>query len=403
MNIGIIFDTNSKSGGGFFQSLSSAIMINQITDKNFRFIFIVFSKESEKILQSKGLKTINFKSKILFNFYKRITKINIISKFLNKIKYRNSFFKFLNKSKIDFLIFLGPSDLINYIENINFSYTIYDIQHKTYPFFPEYKGKEYYFQRDKILQEAANKSFKILVDTDRTKKDVNFYYNCSNEKLVVQPFIPFLPKMIDEKKDYSLNKNLKEKINLNENQKYFFYPAQFWAHKNHRYIIDFLNIQSNNNNNIYKVVCCGSNKGNRNFINELAQTHSLENQLIIFDYLSDDEVIQLYKNCFGLLMPTYVARSTLPLYESFFLKKPVFYSNDILDEKLYDYVIGFDLNNPKDLVKKLEKIESGKIDLDSLTNLAFDYFNNMCNEELFVNNYKKILTEYDYLRNRWEI
>jgi len=403
MNIGIIFDTNSKSGGGFFQSLSSAIMINQITGKNFRFTFIVFSKENEKILQSKGLKTINFKSRIFFNLYKRITKINIISKFLNKLKYRNSFFKFLNKSKIDFLIFLGPSDLIDYIENINFSYTIYDIQHKSYPFFPEYKGKEYYSQRDKILQEAANKSFKILVDTDRTKKDVNFYYNCPNEKLVVQPFIPFLPKMIDEKKDYSLNENLKEKINLNENQKYFFYPAQFWAHKNHRYIIDFLNIQSKNKNNTYKVVCCGSNKGNRNFINKLAQTHSLENQLIIFDYLSDDEVIQLYKNCFGLLMPTYVARSTLPLYESFFLKKPVFYSNDILDEKLYDYVIGFDLNNPKDLVKKLENIESGKIDLNSLTNLAFDYFNNMCNEELFVNNYKRILTEYDYLRNRWEI
>ena len=403
MNIGIIFDTNSKSGGGFFQSLSSAIMINKITDKNFKFIFVVFSKESEKVLQSKGLKTINFKSRIFFNFYKRVAKINVISKFLNKIKYQNYFFKFLSKSKIDFLIFLGPSDLINYIENINFSYTIYDIQHKSYPFFPEYKGKEYYSQRDEILQEAANKSFKIFVDTDRTKKDVNFYYNCSNEKLVVQPFIPFLPKMIDEKKDYSLNKNLKEKINLNENQKYFFYPAQFWAHKNHRYIIDFLNIQSKNNHNTYKVVCCGSNKGNRNFINKLAKIHSLENQLIILDYLSDDEVIQLYKNCFGLLMPTYVARSTLPLYESFFLKKPVFYSNNILDEKLYDYVIGFDLNNPEDLVKKLEKIESGKIDLNSLTNLAFDYFNNMCNEELFVNNYKRILTEYDYLRNRWEI
>ena len=31
--------------------------------------------------------------------------------------------------------------------------------------------------------------------------------------------------------------------------------------------------------------------------------------------------------------------------------------------------------------------EDYSIDLDSLTNLAFDYFNNMCNEELFVNNY----------------
>ena len=32
----------------------------------------------------------------------------------------------------------------------------------------------------------------------------------------------------------------------------------------------------------------------------------------------DEKVIALYKFCIALVMPTYVARSTLPLYESFY-------------------------------------------------------------------------------------
>ena len=402
MNVGVIFDAESKSGGGFFQSLSSAIMLNKINDSRFNFIFIVFSTEVEKELQSKGLKTINFKDSFIFNAYKKIYDIKIFSKFFKKFKYKNTFFKFLIKSKINFLIFLGPSSLINFLENINFSYTILDVHYKIHSFFPEYRGKDYYLDREKVLQEAVDKSFKVLVDTNTTKQDVSFYYKCKPEKIIVQPFVPYLPKTIDEKKNYQLNADIKKRINLQENQKYFFYPAQFWAHKNHKYIIDFLNLLKNENKKNYKVVCCGSNKKNRSYVEKLIKENTLENDFIIFNYLSDEEVIQLYKNSFGLIMPTYVARSTLPLYESFYFRKPVFYSNDILDDKLYQFVIGFDSTNPNDLLNKLKSIENGEIDLEKKVNLAYQYYKEVCSEEYFVKNYQKIINEYDYLRKRWE-
>lgn len=402
MNIGIIFDTNTKAGGGFYQSLSSAIMLNKIHEKKFDLFFIVFSDEVEKILRSRGLKTLKFKRNIFLSFYKSIIKFEIISKLLNKLNYKNIFFKFLIKNKIKFIIFLGPSTLINFLENINYSYTIYDIQHKTFPFFPEYRGKNYYSDRDSIIQEAVNKSFRILVDTEKTKEDVSFYYKCKTEKIIVQPFNPFLPKIFDNKKDYSLSEKIKKKINLKNNQNYLFYPAQFWPHKNHRYIVDFLNLQKKIGKDSYKVVCCGSNRGNRNYIDKIVKKNDLEENFIIFNFLSDEEVIQLYTNCFGLIMPTYVARSTLPLYESFFFQKPVFYSKNILDEEIYKYVVSFDLNNPNDLIDKLKNIEDKKIDINNLTNLAFEYYKNKCNENLFINNYKKIINEFEYLSNRWE-
>ena len=82
MNIGIIFDSNSKAGGGFYQSLSSAIMLNKISKENLNIFFVVFSDEVEKILQSKGLKTLNFRKNFLFSIYKSIIKFDIISKII---------------------------------------------------------------------------------------------------------------------------------------------------------------------------------------------------------------------------------------------------------------------------------------------------------------------------------
>ena len=46
-------------------------------------------------------------------------------------------------------------------------------------------------------------------------------------------------------------------------------------------------------------------------------------------------------------MPTFVARSTLPLYEAFYFKKNIFYSKGILDESLEELVCPFDLKIPK--------------------------------------------------------
>lgn len=402
MKIGVIFEATKNSGGGFFQSLSSAINLDKIKDPRFDFIYITFSDEANKALLSRGLKTINFKKNLLFNLYKRISNISFFSKLLDKLNYKNSFYKLLTKNKINFIVFIGPSTLTKYLEDINFSYSVYDVQHRSHPFFPEYRTKNYFLNREAALQNAINRSFKIFVDTDTTKKDVSFYYNCNPEKIVVQPFIPFLPKFFEEKKNYELNSEIKNKINLKNDQKYFFYPAQFWAHKNHRYIVDFLKLLKKNDNQIYKVVCCGTRKSNVNYIEKIIEKNNLTQDFIILDFLTNDEVIQLYKNSFGIIMPTYVARSTLPLYESFFFKKPVFYSNNILDDKLYQYVIGFNSYYPEDLVDKLKSVENGEINLNKLTNSAFEYYKNSCSDEVFVGNYKKMIDEYDYLRNRWE-
>ena len=50
----------------------------------------------------------------------------------------------------------------------------------------------------------------------------------------------------------------------------------------------------------------------------------------------------------------------------------------------------------------IKSIENGKIDLHKITKSAFEYYKRICGDEVFINNYKKMIAEYDYLRKRWE-
>ena len=60
----------------------------------------------------------------------------------------------------------------------------------------------------------------------------------------------------------------------------------------------------------------------------IAHTKMLAKQKIITQN-DKEKIISIYKKTLALVMPTYVARSTLPLYEAFYFKVPVFYSKNV--------------------------------------------------------------------------
>ena len=152
----------------------------------------------------------------------------------------------------------------------------------------------------------------------RSKRELIQYYNCPEKKIIIQPFIPLLPTL-----EKNIEKENESKIIFNlglEDKKFLFYPAQFWSHKNHKYIVDAIEILSKKNKDI-KIVFCGTNKNNLDYIKKSIKEKNLENYFFLLDFISNQEMIALYKNCIALVMPTYVARSTLPLYEAFYFKK----------------------------------------------------------------------------------
>jgi glycosyltransferase involved in cell wall biosynthesis len=98
---------------------------------------------------------------------------------------------------------------------------------------------------------------------------------------------------------------------------YFFYPAQFWAHKNHYNLIKGFKdlIQKDDNRNL-KLVLTGSDKGNKEYVKKIIQDFHLEKSVLIFGFVSNEEIYTLYKNTIALVMPTFLGPTNMPLLEA---------------------------------------------------------------------------------------
>ena len=402
MKLAIIFDANERGGGGFYQSIKTIETLIKFKKNNYELQIITTTPEGQKDIENRGFKSICFNKQRWSNIYYKLKTSKILELILKKLRIKNPFSDFLNQNKIDFVYFLGPSNLVNLCEENNFIVNIYDFNHRMDNYFPEYRAQSVIDEREVLFQNCVNKSFKIIVDTERTKKELKFLYSCKENKIEVIPFNTYLPSLFEKNKKENIVNIDSLKFDFIKEKKTFFYPAQFWAHKNHTYIIEASKILKDKNINFY-FIFCGSNKGNLKVIKDKIKENNLENNIKIFDFLKDEEIIFLYQNVSAIVMPTYVARSTLPLYESFYFNKNIFYAKDVLDPKLEELVIPIDLNDPKDLSKKLENFMS-KTDNSMYENkikLSKEYLEKNCHEQVISKKLNKIILEYGYLRKRW--
>jgi glycosyltransferase involved in cell wall biosynthesis len=401
MKIAVIFDALTKGGGGYYQSLNTALILNNIKNEDLIFEFITTIPNVDIDLKKNKINTILFKKSKSSRFYYIISQSKIINFFLRKFNIINPFSRFIKSRKFDLVFFLGPSFYINCCNEVNFVVNIYDLNYKFDNFFPEYKSDKIFNDTDQLIAKSVNRAFKLLVDSQRTKEELIQHFNCQKNKISVYPFSTHLTRIYKELSQKSNSRNILTKIGISEDLKFFFYPAQFWSHKNHKYLIDVIKNLKKINKLDFKIIFCGSDKGNRIYIENIIKNEKLDDDIIIYNYLTDEQVIALYSNCLGLLMPTYVARSTLPLYEGFFFKIPVFYSEGVLDKKLEEFIIKFDLTDPLDLANKL--INYNDLIKKHISNIekAYEYFMFNCNDLVKENILRNIISEYKYLSQRW--
>ena len=395
MKVGF-FLTGLGSGGIYNQTIGLLKLINKINLNNNDQIYII--TDEKEILLDKSIKSIknieiiyfkkSFFKKILFSLSEIIKK----NKFINRNLFLNPFQKFLKKNKIDLIIFTQPSFYSLYCDGIQFVINIWNTEIKKYYNLKEFISGGYEYQ-NKIINLSVEKAFRIIVFTNKNKKDLLELYNCRPEKIVTQNLTPNLPNIYQNNKNYfEVYKNL----NLNPDFKWFFYPAQFWPHKNHKYLIDVIkNLKKIGHSNI-GFIFCGPDKGNLSFIKEIINNENLNENFKLLGFISDEEVISIYKNCSAVVMPTLLGRSSLPLLEGLFFKKKIFYSNGVLDDNLKNYVEELDLDNPIDLSNKLlnyinkKEIKSHEID-----------YENEFSENKFKINYENIIDDFRRLLGKW--
>ena len=373
LNVGVIIDITPESGGKLHMAISMCKYLKQI--KEYNFVYITTFKGSKKILNKKlGIKT------LLFN------KIELKVKILNRLKnlfsflpIQYSFEKFLIRNNINSVFFLDPSPLINNFKNINFIYTIFDLEHRKLLSLPEFDNKTS-LKRDKDYTIACNNCSKLVVGTKKIKAEVSKIYNISKNKIYELRFPPPITSL-------SKKANTKKIVISGD---YLLYPAQFWAHKNHIYIVNAINYLKKIKKLDFKVVFTGYDKGNLYKIKILIKKFNLQKKFLIFNYVDDHTLRDLYKNCLAVIIPTMVAPHTFPLYEAFFFRKPVIYNTKVLDPELKDKVIKLNINKTGDIKSIMQKVRDKKF-VKKIVKKNYDYYTDTFNKNKIITNLKKVL------------
>jgi len=405
MKIGIFFESQINSGGGFNVSQTRLEFLSKSLEKNYSYECFVTNKDSLNYLKKKGnYNLLNFK----LNFFTKIIfflhKFKLLKKVFSVFKIKNPLEKKIKERNIDVLFFISPSSFVQFCDSTPFVYSIWEMQHKSIPYFPEYRDNKYsqsnYQLREDSYKYAVDRAFKIVVDTKKTEEDVKISYNSNRDDLFeIQAFVPNLPTYYEKiKTKYDFDK-IFEDFNLPK-KKVLFYPAQFWPHKNHIYLIKSFEMMLKQNNNEFILVFTGHDKGNKKYIINEIEKRNLQNHIFLLNYLSLEQIISLYKNSFALTMTSLVGRSSLPLREAFYFKLPVFYSSGILDEAYSKFVNELDLENFDSLYSYL-KDKNHSIDYEKISK-AKEFYEQTCDESVIINSYKKIIKNFLFKQEYWK-
>lgn len=402
MKVAFLVDTHLNTGGGNTAIVSECNSIKKLLDKNIELSFLTTSKENKNYLEQNFSDSIIFFNKdLLINkIYLFLVQSGFFKFLIKRTKIKNLFEKLLFKNDIDLLIFLAPSDLIFFINSQNFIYTVWEFQHKNYPFFPEYKN--IYFDidtRDKTLKLASDKAFKIIVGTEKSKKDFIKYYSCDENKIIVRPL---KSSMTNINLEQSFNSTFVTRIKNKKIDKYLFYPAQYWAHKNHKFIIDaFEKFSKENKSNIH-CIFAGSDKGNLSYIKNLINSKNLEDKIHINEYLTNEEIVYLYKNCYAVIIPTLVGSISFPVIEGFFFQKPVICGVKNIDEEYKKYILPLDFEKPESLEISIDFIKDNPNEIRSKVLDAKSFFDKLYDDKKLSNQYIKMISEFNYYNKMWK-
>jgi glycosyltransferase involved in cell wall biosynthesis len=367
MKIASIIENEILAGGGFSMSVSSLIRFDRLCKKNsYEHIIYTNRKKNIEILKKLGIECDYITISWLDKIFMWISQSLIFLFLQTYLKMISPFEKKFIKNKIDIINFVTTSPTPCLLQKLNFIFTVYDVCHIDHPEFSEVREFGTLYKRDFLLKKILPAASIIVTESDELKIKLQKYYNINIHKVT-----SILNEPSNLLNNVKIEKNFEnfflKKNNLKLNN-FYFYPAQYWEHKNHILILKtFKNLINKKKFSSLKIVFCGSDKGNLSFIKKKISDFKLENNITVLNFVQNDELFILYKNCKAIIMPSFFGPTNIPPLDAWQFGKTVFYGKH-LDSETQEGPIYFDVFDQQVLEKKIIEFENNH-------NLATKYSN----------------------------
>jgi glycosyltransferase involved in cell wall biosynthesis len=349
----IVFSTGDtgfprKDYGAFFQS-NLFIYLTRII----RSVNTLFGKPKQTKQTPTERTTFTPKNSIKSSLYSRL--LNLIVKL----------------NRVSLLIFTAPSDL-SFKLKTPYIMPVHDLQHRLNPQFPEVSADGILERREYLYSNAIPHATAILADSEIGREDILSFYSVNREKVKVLPHVP--PTYLRNDYTEEERKIIAEKYHLPD--RFLFYPANFWRHKNHELMIEALYYIKTHHRLIIPAVFVGSNPvayGMFENILELIKRYGIEDQTMFPGYIPNEDMGCLYQLADALVMPTYFGPTNLPYLEAFFTGCPVIGSNIRgIREQVGDGGLLVNPDSPEDLADAILKIWNDAMLRETLIQRGYD-------------------------------
>jgi glycosyltransferase involved in cell wall biosynthesis len=310
-----------ESGGGYTFEQDLLQSLTEISRESSHEFVIFFENPKMHELQLPGNETLHAKviiqsrlKSLLSRLLERITfQLGRKKKMAREVYYSLS--DAIVQENIEFLWFLTP---YHYLVDIPYIATIWDIQHRVQPWFPEVSAKIEWDGREKYLSQYIQRATYIITPNRVGRDEISFYYQISPERFLL---LPHPAPKISVQETIQVDEVL-EKYQLSR-QGYLLYPAQFWPHKNHINLLRALKILRDNYKISIPLVLVGADKGNLNHVLASAKDMGIDGLLHVLGFVSKEDLISLYQGAFALTYLSLFGPENLPPLEAFICGCPV--------------------------------------------------------------------------------
>jgi len=352
MKIAVIMQHDIGDGGGYQQDLNVLLLLKERQCEDRQFVFITGLRSNVKVLSAYGIQAHFLKLTLFDKILLRISRHPLFYRIPEKIRISNPFDRYLAKYGIDLIYFISSSNYALYTDKYNYIFTILDLCHRDFMEFPEVRENRRFEIREDLYKHAARKAVAVVVESKLGKENVIRRYGVDPDRVEILPLSSAPGTRVDDEAYQANYVDIKQKYQING--EYIYYPAQFWAHKNHVYILKAIAQLKNKQNTKLYAVFSGSDKGNLDHILRVAELLGIKDLVKYVGFVSNELVPYLYRQSLALVMPTYFGPVNMPPLEAFQLGVPVVYSDLLgLREQVSDAALLVDLTNPQSLVDQL--------------------------------------------------
>jgi glycosyltransferase involved in cell wall biosynthesis len=230
---------------------------------------------------------------------------------------------------------------------------VWDLQHRLQPWFPEVSAGGNWQHRDSLYSAVLGRAAAVIVGTQVGKMEVERFFRIDPSRILIMPHpTPRFPEAPVEAK-----RSVREKYGITGD--YLFYPAQFWAHKNHVNLLLALKLLQSRFDRPLSVAFVGADHGNLQHVKATVDKLGLADHVHFLGFVPREDLIDLYKEAFALSYVTFFGPENLPPLEAFALGCPVI-ASDVSGarEQLGDAVLFAEPTSPEQMAEAVLRLAS---------------------------------------------